>query len=172
MTRYAALLRGVGPVTHPKMPLQDLAAKCSELGLGDAVVVGTTGNLVLASDRSQADIEAGVTSAVRSFGLGNEVFTRTERQLQKLVDLAPFPEAAIDRPAKLGVCFFHRDPAWPAAYKAYAGPERLLTMSNHLIVDYGGQVSLSKLTVEKTVGARMTQRNWSSVLAILARLKA
>lgn len=172
MTRYAALLRGIGPATHSRMRLQDLVAKCAERGLEGVSLIGSTGNLVFASAQSQAEVEAVVTSAVRSFGVGSEVFTRTARQLQKLVDLAPFPDAAADRPGRLGVCFFHRDPPWPAAYRSHAGPERLATASNHLIVDYGGQVSLSKLTVEKTVGASMTQRNWNSVLAIHARLMA
>jgi hypothetical protein len=48
----------------------------------------------------------------------------------------------------------------------------MLTLSNHLIVDYGDQISVSRLTIEKTVGARMTQRNWSSVLKIAAAISA
>ena len=41
-------------------------------------------------------------------------------------------------------------------------------ISSHLIVDYGAQISVSRLTIEKSVGARMTQRNWSSILRIAA----
>jgi uncharacterized protein (DUF1697 family) len=104
--------------------------------------------------------------------LGNEVFTRTEKQLGKLVAFAPFPDAAATRPARLGVCFFHKDPTWPREYFRFTGPERLLTLSNHLIIDYGEQISVSRLTVEKTVGARMTQRNWSSVLRVAAAMAA
>lgn len=172
MTRYVALLRGIGPATHAVMPLADLAAACARAGLGDAVSVGNTGNLVFTAGGPQAEVEHLVTAAVRSFGLGTEVFTRSEKQLRKLVDFAPFPDAAADRPAKLGICFFHSDPRWPRDYLAYKGPERLQMLSNHLIVDYGGQISVSRLTVEKTVGARMTQRNWSSVLKIAAALSA
>jgi len=108
-----------------------------------------------------------VTEAVTSFGLGSEVFTRTERQLAKLLELAPFPDAAAERPGRLGVCFFHKDPSWPKQYFDYKGPERMAMISNHLVVDYGGQISVSRLTIEKTVGARMTQRNWSSILRIV-----
>jgi hypothetical protein len=45
-----------------------------------------------------------------------------------------------------------------------------MMFSNHLIVDYGGQITGSRLTIEKTTGARMTQRNWSSVLRLATQL--
>jgi uncharacterized protein (DUF1697 family) len=170
VTRYVALLRGIGPATHGPMPLAELAARCGAAGLSDTVSVGNTGNLVFGSAQTQAAVEAMVTEAVKSFGLSCEVFTRTQRQVQMLVNLAPFPDAAADHPSRLGVCFFHKDPRWPKAYAEYAGPERLKMFSNHLIVDYGARISASKLTVDATVGARMTQRNWTSVLRIAAAL--
>jgi uncharacterized protein (DUF1697 family) len=168
VTRYVALLRNIGPATHGRMPLAALAERCGAAGLGEVINVGNTGNLVFGSNKPQDSVESIVAGAVSGFGLGNEVFTRTERQLRKLIDTSPFPDAAEERPGKLGVCFFHKDPSWPRAYLSYAGPERMAMLSNHLIVDYGGQVSVSRLTIEKTVGARMTQRNWSSILRIAA----
>lgn len=170
MTRYVAQLRAIGPVAHAKMPLRELVTRCLEAGLEDVVNIGNTGNLVLSSGQSQAAVEAIVTQAVKSFGLDNEVFTRTQRQIQMLVGLAPFAEAAADHPDRLGVCFFHKDPRWPPEYLGYAGPEQLKMFSNHLIVDYGSRVSVSRLTIEKTVGARMTQRNWSTILRIAGKL--
>jgi uncharacterized protein (DUF1697 family) len=171
MTQYVALLRNIGPVTHAKMSLGTLAERCAAAGLSDVVNVGNTGNLVFASEQSQAAVEAIVGDAVKSFGVSSEVFTRTRRQLQMLVGLAPFPDAAADHPARLGVCFFHKDPRWPESYRKHAGPERLQMFSNHLVVDYGAQGSVARLTIERTVGARMTQRSWSSVLKIAEKLE-
>lgn len=170
MTRYVALLRGVGPASHARMPLGTLAERCAAAGLADARSIGNTGNVVFGSEQSQAAVEAIVAAAVRSFGAGCEVFTRTQRQVQMLVGLAPFPSAAEERPDRLGVCFFHKDPRWPREYLEHKGPEQLKTFSNHLIVDYGARISMSRLTIEKTVGASMTQRNWNSVLRIAATL--
>ena len=51
MTRYVALLRGIGPVTHAKMPLGALADRCAAAGLGEVINVGNTGNLVFGSDK-------------------------------------------------------------------------------------------------------------------------
>jgi uncharacterized protein (DUF1697 family) len=171
VTRYVALLRNIGPVTHGKMPLGKLAEVCAANGLSDVVNIGNTGNLVFASERSQAEVEAVVTEAVKSFGVDSEVFTRTRRQVQMLLNLAPFPEAAADHPSGLAVSFFHKSPAWPQALADYSGPERRLTFSNHLIVDYGQIVSGSRLLIEKLVGARMTQRNWGTILRIARKLE-
>ncbi|HVX74204.1 MAG TPA: DUF1697 domain-containing protein [Devosia sp.] len=168
MTAYIALLRGIGPATHTSMPLGELAAACEAVGLGAVTSVGNTGNLVLSSERPQAEVERLVSVAVEGFGLANEVFTRTVRQWRKLIDSAPFPDAIAERPGRLGVCFFHKDPSWPRAYRDYRGPERMTMLSNHLIIDYGEPSLVTRLTVEKTVGARMTQRNWSSILRIAA----
>jgi uncharacterized protein (DUF1697 family) len=166
MTRYVALLRGIGPITHAKMPLREVVER---LG-GDALNIGNTGNIVFTSDASRAEARAAVTAAVKSFGLESEVFIRTRRQIQMLVGLSPFPEAQEKWASALGVCFFHQAPDWPAAYRDYPGPEKLMMFSNHLIVDYGGRITGSRLTIEKTTGARMTQRNWSSILRIAAKL--
>lgn len=170
MTAYVALLRNIGPATHPAMPLVELAERCAAAGLQEVRNVGNTGNLVFESPRSQAEVEATVGAQVRGFGLGNEVFTRTRRQLQMLLGLAPFPEAAARWPGRLAVCFFHRNPSWPALYRSYAGPERLQMFSSHLIVDYGERVAPSRLAIEQAVGHRMTQRNWTSILRIAAAL--
>ena len=166
MTVYVALLRAIGPVTHAKMPLKELAKRIGE----DAINVVSTGNIIFASEKSEAEVEREVTTAVKSFELDSEVFIRTRRQIQMLVNEAPFPEAQTHHPNGLGVCFFHKTSKWPAAYVTFAGPEKLKTFSNHLIVDYGGPVTGTKLTIEKTVGARMTQRNWSTVLRVAEKM--
>ncbi|HWA18679.1 MAG TPA: DUF1697 domain-containing protein [Devosia sp.] len=166
MIRYVALLRGIGPVTHAKMRLKDLAEAIG----GDAVSIGNTGNIVLSSDAGEHAVAAQVSAAVKGYGLEIDTFIRTRRQMQMLINASPFPDAQHKHPAALGVCFFHKPPKWPEAYLAYAGPERLCMFSNHLIVDYRGQITGSRLTIEKTIGARMTQRNWSSVLRIAKAL--
>ncbi|HVX81871.1 MAG TPA: DUF1697 domain-containing protein [Devosiaceae bacterium] len=170
MNRYVVLLRGIGPATHAAMPLGELAQRCRNAGFGEVTNIGNTGNLVLQSDKPQAAVEAAIGSEIKRFGLATEVFTRTARQFAKLIALAPFAEAAKDHPQRVGVCFFHKDPHWPEAYRNYAGPERLAMVSNHLIVDYGAQLLVSRLTIERTVGAHMTQRNWSSILRIASAL--
>jgi uncharacterized protein (DUF1697 family) len=166
VTRYVALLRAIGPVTHARMRLAVLAEAIG----GDAVSIGNTGNIVLSTEADETAAAERVRTAIKGFGLELDVFIRTRRQIQMLVNQSPFPEAQSKHPAALGICFFHKTPTWPAAYRRYPGPERLSMFSNHLLVDYGGRTTGSRLTIERTVGARMTQRNWSSVLRIARAL--
>jgi len=166
MTRYVALLRAIGPATHAKMPLGELAKRVG----GDAINVGNTGNIVFSSSGSAAEARAQVGAAVRSFGLDCDVFIRTRRQIQMLIGKSPFPDAQQQWPSALCVCFFHKAPHWPDTYRRYTGPEQLMIFSDHLIVDYRGKITGSRLTIEKTTGGRMTQRNWSSVLRIAEKL--
>jgi uncharacterized protein (DUF1697 family) len=166
MTTFVALLRNIGPVTHARMPLRALVATIGE----DAINLGNTGNIIISSEGAEAARER-VAEAVARFGVDSEVFIRSRRQLQMLVGLSPFPEAQRDWPSALGVCFFHKAPAWPNMYRDYPGPEKLMIFSNHLIVDYGGRITGSRLSIEKSTGARMTQRNWSTILRLAARLE-
>jgi hypothetical protein len=39
------------------------------------------------------------------------------------------------------------------------------------VIDYGKGITASKLNVEKLTGAKMTQRNWNTVLGIWQRMK-
>jgi uncharacterized protein (DUF1697 family) len=166
MTRYVALLRGIGPVTHAKMPLKALALRLGEAGLADVGNVGNTGNLLFESDKDERAVKAIVAASVHKFDGGSEVFIRTRRQIQMLLGADLFADARESHPGRLGVCFFHRAPNWPAAWGNFAGPEQLKPFSNHLVIDYGPGTGPSRLQIEKDTGARMTQRNWSSILRI------
>lgn len=169
---FVALLRNIGPATHARMRLGALAAACGAAGLEAVASIGNTGNLVFASGRPRAEARAIVAAAVRRFGVDSEVFIRTRRQIDMLVGTAPFADAAAAHPAHLGVCFFHAAPGWPPSYRDYPGPERLARLSSHLVVDYRGRAPSSRLSIERTVGRRMTQRNWTTVLRIAARMGA
>jgi uncharacterized protein (DUF1697 family) len=170
MSDFVVLLRGIGPATHAKMPLGQLAGCCTEAGLGTVTNVGNTGNFVIRAERDADDIEAVFTDHIAGFGLACDVFVRTRRELQMLFTAAPLAEARAARPTEVGVCFFAKTPAWPERYRQYAGPEILAMYSRHLLIDYAGDPSVSRLSVEKAIGARMTQRSWSSLLRITGKL--
>ena len=168
MAVFVCLLRAIGPVTHAKMSMAALREACEAAGLSDVSTVGNTGNLICRSPKSAGAVRVLVQGAVDSFDLGDmcEAFIRTPAQLAQVIAANPFPDAAADHPAQVGVCTFHTAPRWPAAITDHAGPERLATVGAHLVVDYADQAA-SGLRIEKLVGARMTQRNWR-VFASLA----
>jgi uncharacterized protein (DUF1697 family) len=169
---YVLLIRAIGPVTHAKMSMGALREQLEAAGLSDVSTVGNTGNVICRSKKSPLAVRALAQTVVDGFGVGPmcEVFVRAPVQMQFVVDMNPFPEAAADHPAQVGVCVFHNSPRWPAAIKNHKGPERVATVGAHLVVDYP-QPTAGGFAVEKIVGARMTQRNWR-VFANLAEKAA
>ena len=171
MPAYVALIRAIGPVTHAKMSMAALRDACEDLGLTDVTTVGNTGNVLLRSRKGIAAARALVQEAVAGFGLpsGQEVFLRTPAQMAEVVAANPFPETVASHPAALGVCSFHAAPDW-GPVRDWPGPEKLATIGPHLVVDYGGQVTGSKLRIEKLLGVTMTQRNWTVFAGLSAKV--
>lgn len=161
MPAYVALIRAIGPVTHAKMKMAALRDACAAAGLDDVSTIGNTGNIVLRSGHTLAEVRKLVQAAVDGFGLGpaNEVFVVKPRDMAAVVEANPFPEVAAERASELGVCSFHKAPDW-SPIRDWAGPEQLAMVGAHLIVAYPKGISTSKLQIEKALGARMTQRNW------------
>ncbi|KRC78864.1 DUF1697 domain-containing protein [Sphingomonas sp. Root241] len=174
MNCFVALIRAIGPSTHAKMSMRDLTEACRRAGLVEARSWITTGNLVLATTGTAEDAEAMVGEALRSFGLGNEVVIRTSDELAAIVAANPFPEAVLDRAHEMAVCFVKSAGRGFDGLDRHSGRERLARVGIDLVVDYAGQMSRSKLlpsAIERRTGARLTFRNWNTLIR-LARMAA
>jgi len=170
MPAYVALIRAIGPVTHAKMRMAALRDACEDLGLEDVATVGNTGNILFRSRKGAKAARALVQEAVSGFGLGpaQEVFVRRPAEMGEVVAANPFPDAARDRPAAVGICTFHAPPDW-TPLRDWPGPERLAMLGAHLAVDYGESGPASRLRIEKLLGVTMTQRNWTVFSTLAAR---
>ena len=172
MTAYVALLRAIGPVSHAIMRPAALRDKAEEAGLTDPVNYLATGNLISGSSKSVSVVKREITGLVEGFGLKtSEVFIATKAQIKSIVEADPFPGASKDHPASVGVCFFHKAMDWPDTLLDPRSPEKVAAVGAAIVIDYGKGVTASKLNVEKLTGARMTQRNWNTVLGIWQRMQ-
>lgn len=172
MTVYVALLRAIGPVSHAIMRPAALRDKAEEAGFTDPVNYLATGNLIFGSRKSVPAVKREITGLVESFGLKtSEVFIATKAQIKAIVEADPFPEASKDHPASVGVCFFHKTMDWPDTLLDPRSPEKVAAVGSAVVIDYGKGITTSKLNVEKLTGARMTQRNWNTVLGIWQRMQ-
>ena len=172
MTVYVALLRAIGPVSHAIMRPAALRDKAEAAGFTDPVNYLATGNLIFGSTKPAAQVKTEITALVEGFGLTtSEVFIATRRDIGRIVEADPFPRAAKDHPSRIGVCFFHGRIDWPEALLRPAGPETVTAVGSALVIDYGPGDAPSKLNPEKLAGARMTQRNWNTVLGIWQRMQ-
>jgi uncharacterized protein (DUF1697 family) len=172
MTIYVALLRAIGPVSHAIMRPAALRDKAEEAGFTDPVNYLATGNLIFGSSKSAAVVKKEITALVEGFGLTtSEVFIATRAEIKAIVDADPFPKASKNHPASVGVCVFHKPIDWPDALLRPAGPEKVAAVGRAIVIDYGAGVTASKLNIEKLAGARMTQRNWNTILGVWTRMK-
>jgi uncharacterized protein (DUF1697 family) len=172
MSVYVALLRAIGPVSHAIMRPAALRDKAEDAGFTDPINYLATGNLIFGSSKSAAVVKREITALIEGFGLTtSEVFIVTRPQIEALVEADPFPKATKDRPSRVGVCFFHREMDWPEWLLDPRSPEKVVAIGSAIVVDYGPGDAPSRFNVEKLTGARMTQRNWNTVLGIWQRMR-
>ncbi len=178
MERHVFLLRGIGPATHMVMTMSALAVACQVQGLLARNVLAT-GNLVITSDLPVAEVEARFMAAMASGGLnvawqrraGDAVFA-TLAAAQAVADIAP---ALLDRPAKVQVHFLPApvDDAALDTLRAYAPDAVIARAGAEVVIDYGGDISASALTlprVDKALGRTNTARNWNTMQKIAGLL--
>lgn len=91
MTRYVALLRGIGP-GNPQMRNENLRAVCAELGFTNVATVISSGNIVFDADTADAaDVEAQLESAWPDrLGFESTTILRSRAEVASLVERRPF----------------------------------------------------------------------------------
>lgn len=179
MTKYIALLRGIGP-GNPNMRNDKLRGVFEELGFDNVQSVISSGNVLFESDRTDAKAMETEIEAAWPAKLGFESTTviRSREQLQKLIEEEPFEGLAHGPKSYLLVTFFKHPikidfdfPHQPAGktYK-FIGPADLALYS----VTDNTQVKTTDLMtwIEKKFGKEITSRTWLTVNRILKRMQA
>ncbi|GLQ58147.1 DUF1697 domain-containing protein [Devosia nitrariae] len=170
METYIALIRAIGPLTHPKMPMAGLREACAKAGFSDVSTVLATGNVLLRSGESRETTLNKLRAVIDGFGLDNAVVLRTPAELAETAAANPFPDA-LDHPSDYAV-FFLAEPAKDARWIAsHTGSERLHLRGMDLYVDYPEGVTGSRLMparIEKRLGVVTTFRNWNTLTKLLA----
>ena len=175
MSVFVVMLRAIGPVTHKIMSMAQWREAVAGAGFDNPETYVATGNMIVNGDDTPVGATRRMDAIVRDLGLGpgNKAILRTPRQLQTLLKADPFPEGSAKRPSEIGVYFFagaRPDFDW---VKDYAGPEHIHVEGQHLVVDYDGRQSNSRLPViiEKKSGT-VTARNWNTLRALAERSTA
>jgi uncharacterized protein (DUF1697 family) len=93
MTRYLVLLRGINVGGKNKVPMAELRRLLEDLGFTDVATYIASGNVVLRSDRSAAEIKSAVEEALpRAFRLDTKlisVLVLTHAQLRAVIERRP-----------------------------------------------------------------------------------
>ncbi len=170
---WAGLIRGIGPTTHPVMPLRALRDTCEAAGLKNVKSLLATGNLLFESALSEPEIQRLLSGAIKSYGLENNVVLRRPDELEDAARRNPFPDAAADRPAQMLVLFLPEvaAPDAEAALTERAGPERVCVSGREVYIDYRAGVARSKLSpafLERALRQPGTARNWNTLAKLCA----
>lgn len=174
MTTWLALLRGINVGGQKMVAMSDLREIVSDLRFSDVQSVLQSGNLVFRGDaRSDADLERLLEAeAGKRLGLETHFFIRSAEEWRDVVRGNPFRREAESDPAHLVVLFLKEAPGAGnvrALQKAITGREVVRAEGRHAYVVYPDGQGKSRLTnalIERSLGTRVTARNWNTVLKL------
>ena len=169
---FVVFLRAIGPITHKIMSMAQWREAVARAGFGSPETFLATGNMIVDGSGSLSEVTQTMNDIVRGLGLAENsvAIVRTPDQLRRIYEANPLPDAAASRPSQMGVYFFAADNPELDWVRDYKGPEALRVVESHLLVDYNGRVSDSKLlaAIEKRSGVA-TARNWNTLRGLVER---
>lgn len=176
MTTQIILLRAVNVAGRGMISMSDLRQIMSDLSFQNVRTLLQSGNVVFRTNSpAGAKLEAVVqTELERQLKLRTDVFVRSARQWADLIAANPFADEALRDPGHLLAIISKRKPAQDtvAALRAAAaalGPELVRECGGQVYITYPAGIGRSRLTtalIERTLGVRVTGRNWNTVLKL------
>lgn len=175
MTTYVAFLRGVNLGAHRAVSMARLAELGRELGYDDVWTCVNSGNLVLTTPKSGAEVEVEVADALeRAYGTRIDVTVRTAAELAALPGENPFPDGS---PSRVTVAFL-TGPAPDGLADRLAAvateAEPFVPAGREVWVHYGDGIADSRLAAGfvKIAGVSATTRTLGTVTRIVNKIQA
>lgn len=177
MTRCAAFLRGVNSGRNPALRMENLGRIFEGLGFEDVATVIASGNVLFKTGtEDRRSLEARAERALlEETGVDTVAIVRTGDEIRGLVDRDPFRNAAVTPTTKLYATFLKDPPVRSAEFPGGSGYTVLEVCSDVVfsVVDLAVARTPDLMrALDKAFGAKITTRNWSTVLKIAARLEA
>jgi uncharacterized protein (DUF1697 family) len=98
MERMVALLRGIN-VGGRSLPMADLRALCTEIGLTDVATYIQSGNIVFSTDAPGQAVAAELEESIeRRFAMKVPTIVRTATEWRNILAANPFPDVARETP--------------------------------------------------------------------------
>ena len=177
MTTRLALLGSIN-VGGNRIKMADLRSCLSDGGFGNVETVAASGNVILSSDESEAELANRLAALIeREFGIAGFVVVRTVDEIRSAIEDNPFHGEGSDK--MVHTVFLPRAPDEGGFEKLIEehrrrGSERLALGDRMLYLDYVHGVGVSDLTgrfIEKRLGCRGTARNMTSLKRILGKME-
>lgn len=173
MSTWIALLRGVGGGIRP-LPMKDLVAALTKIGLTDVRTYIQSGNVVFdAQKTSAAKLSKQIGECiVKNFGFESWVMVLTATELKKAMAASPYPKAA-GEPKTLHLFFMAKAPPAPdiEGMTKLKAPSESFELKGNIFYLYTPKgFGISKLAgrVDRLLGVDTTARNWRTCTKVLA----
>lgn len=169
MTTLIALLRGINVTGNNRLPMKELSALLTSMGLRDVRTYIQSGNVVFRCEqKDKASLAAKIGSAIEAqHGFAPHVLLLDAAELRQAIAGNPFPEAATN-PKSVHLFFLADAPQHPdlkslEAIKTDSENYRLAGKLFYLHTPEGFGTSRLPARVEKLLGVATTARNWNTV---------
>ncbi len=177
MTKYVALLRGIGP-GNPRMRNENLRAVCAALGFQHAATVISSGNVIFESASDDVEqLESRLEAAWPSqLGFKSTTIIRSRDHLEALVARSPFGALQHGPQSYLLVTFAKRSlPAKLDLPDGSPGDDYQILSATDLelftVTDTTAERTPDVMTwLERSFGQQITSRTWLTVGRILKRM--
>ncbi|HLZ14798.1 MAG TPA: DUF1697 domain-containing protein [Candidatus Saccharimonadales bacterium] len=179
MTKYAAMLRGIGP-GNPNMTGEKFKQFFGGLGFTGVQVVLASGNIIFESpDSDEEALAERIENALpQKLGFNRSVIIRSEAELQSLIGLDPFKgiEQSHNKAMYLLITFFRHAPTLHVKlpFTPDGKPYTLMGSTDNAV--YGSVDLTSGKTpdymawLEKQFGKDITSRTPKTIRLILSRM--
>jgi uncharacterized protein (DUF1697 family) len=175
MKTYIVLLRGVMPVGKNKVPMARLRQVLTDAGFKDVRTYIASGNVILRSNLSPAEIQQRVHDLIKKYiGPDLVIVVKTGSQLQKILDGNQLKK---DDMSRVFYTMFVKKPPAQKVKEFTAqdySPEEIVFNNNVAYVYIPGNYTRSKLdnnSIEKKLGVSSTTRNLNTIRKLIEMSK-
>ncbi len=169
MTTLIALLRGINIGGNNPLPMKELSALLTGMGLRDVQTYIQSGNVVFRCDvKNRAALATKISAAIEAqHGFAPHVLLLDAAELRKAMAGNPYPEAEAD-PKSLSLLFLDEAPPHPdlkslEAIRADSERFKLAGKVFYLHAPEGFGRSRLAARAEKLLGVAASGRNWNTV---------
>ncbi len=177
MTRYVALLRGIGP-GNPNMRNDRLREVCEQEGLDNVQTVISSGNIVFDADGTPTEIETMLEAAWPTrLGFDATTILRSQLELEELTASDPFQGREHTRETYLLTTFAKHTLSYdfPFPHRPEGKDYWMVGGTERELFSVTDTISGSSLDVmswlEDTFGREISSRTWLTVSKILKRME-
>ncbi|ACY14047.1 DUF1697 domain-containing protein [Haliangium ochraceum] len=179
MSQFVLLLRGVNVGANNSLPMAELRAMLKGIGCRAVATYVQSGNAVLRTSMSQAELSQAASEAVSGYmGRSIDVTTRTRAQLERVVERNPFAAEAAEQPKYVVVSFLSAAPGRAGLQPLREGDwgdEGWKADGAHIYSWHPkgqGRSKLAKTLSTLKLAGTITARNWNTVLKLRDMLDA